>query len=283
MKVMISGSHGLIGSALTEQLEADGHNILRLPRNMSNRLSFKEIDAVIHLAGESIASGRWNEAKKRRIEESRVGPTKQLAELLANSPDKPAVFISASAIGYYGTRGNEILNEESDPGRGYLSSVCKKWEESTRMAGVAGIRTVNLRTGIVLSTKGGALKQMLPPFKFGAGGPLGDGKQFMSWISLDDVVKAICYIIDNPSISGPLNLTAPNPVRNHEFSTMLGKALHRPAFLPMPAFAARFLFGEMADALLLSSTRVMPDKLIQNGYKFKHTDLKPALEDILSE
>jgi uncharacterized protein (TIGR01777 family) len=283
MKIMISGSHGLIGTALKARLEEDGHIILRLSRNFTDGLSFKDIDAVIHLAGENIAAGRWNEAKKRRIKESRVGPTKQLSELMAGSPDKPSVFISASAIGYYGNRGSDVITEDAEPGEGYLSSVCAQWEASTRLASVAGIRTVNLRTGIVLSKKGGALKQMLTPFRLGAGGPLGDGKQFMSWISLADAVEAISYLITNPAITGPVNLTAPNPVNNHDFSASLGKALHRPAFLPMPAFAARILFGEMAEALLLSSARVIPDKLIQSGFAFKHTDLASALEDILSE
>lgn len=283
MKVMISGSHGLIGSALTDRLTSQGDEVIRLPRTFSDRLSFKGVDAVIHLAGESIAAGRWNEEKKKRIKESRIEPTRKLAKLLAESSSKPSVFISASAIGFYGDHGEDPLDEGSLPGTGFLSNVCAHWEEASRLAAVAGIRTVNLRTGIVLSKKGGALKQMLPPFKFGAGGPLGDGRQYMSWISLTDMVDAVLTIINTPDIKGPVNLTAPNPVTNAEFTRILAKALHRPAILPMPAIAARILFGEMADALLLSSTRVLPEKLLKNGYQFKHADLRSALEDLLNE
>ncbi len=281
MKVYISGSHGLIGSALKERLEAEGCTVEGLSRDFKQLISFEGVDAVVHLAGESIAEGRWNAAKKKRIEVSRVVGTRQLAEQLANSSVKPKVFISASAIGYYGDRNDEILNETSAAGTGFLSAVCEKWEESALPAEQAGIRTVKIRTGIVLSKQGGALAKMLPPFKMGGGGKLGSGKQFMSWISLDDMVGIIPFLIENENVSGPVNLVAPNAVTNLEFTKALGAVLHRPVVMPLPAFAARLIFGEMADALLLSSTRVTPKKLLDKGYSFKHADLQSALESIL--
>ncbi|NNJ70538.1 MAG: TIGR01777 family protein [Kiritimatiellales bacterium] len=281
MKVIISGSHGLVGSALKAHLEADGCSVEALSRDFTKPINFEGVDAVVHLAGESIATGRWNTSKKKRIEESRVVGTRQLAEQLAKSPAKPKVFISASAIGYYGDRDDEILSEESAAGTGFLSSVCEKWEESTLPAESAGIRTVKIRTGIVLSKKGGALAKMLPPFKMGGGGKLGNGRQYMSWISLYDMVGIIRFLIENENIHGPVNLVAPNAVTNLEFTKVLGTVLHRPVIMPLPAFAARLIFGEMADALLLSSTRVIPQKLLDNGYQFKHADLQPALEDSL--
>ncbi len=281
MKVYISGSHGLIGSALKERLEAEGCTVEGLSRDFKQLINFEGVDAVVHLAGESIAEGRWNAAKKKRIEVSRVVGTRQLAEQLANSSVKPKVFISASAIGYYGDRNDEILNETSAAGTGFLSAVCEKWEESALPAEQAGIRTVKIRTGIVLSKQGGALAKMLPPFKMGGGGKLGSGKQFMSWISLDDMVGIIPFLIENENVSGPVNLVAPNAVTNLEFTKALGAVLHRPVVMPLPAFAARLIFGEMADALLLSSTRVTPKKLLDKGYSFKHADLQSALESIL--
>lgn len=281
MKVFISGCSGLIGSALENSLRTDGHAVGRLPRTYENPIDFTGVDAVVHLAGESIAEGRWNAAKKQRIEESRVKATRQLAKQLAKSETKPSVFLCGSAIGFYGNRGDEVLDESSLPGSGFLSDVCKKWEEASSPAIKAGIRTVNLRTGIVLSTTGGALQKMLPPFKLGSGGILGNGKQYMSWISLDDEVKAIRFLIDHGTISGPVNLVAPHPATNLEFTKTLGKVLHRPTFLPLPAFAARLLFGEMADALLLGSTRVLPKKLIDAKFEFCHPDLQSALKDIL--
>lgn len=282
MKILISGSSGLIGKALSAEMKAAGHEIVALPRTFDNPIDFTGVDAVVHLAGESIASGRWTSEKKRRIRESRIRGTKQLSEQLASSKSKPSVFISASAIGYYGDRDDEILDESSALGVGFLPEVCKEWEEATRSAESAGIRTVHIRTGIVLSRNGGALKQMLPAFKFGGGGRMGSGTQYMSWISLKDEVSIIRYLIDNPTISGSVNLVSPNPVTNMEFAKTLGKIIKRPTILPMPAFAARLLFGEMADALLLSSARVYPDKLISSGYEFSHPTLESALRSVLA-
>jgi len=281
MKIMVSGSHGLVGSALLESLKKQGHEVVRLGRDFTKPLDFEGVDAVVHLAGENIAKGRWNNAKKQRIESSRVDGTSQLANQIALSKNKPRVIISASAIGFYGDRGNEELSEESEAGSGFLPEVCVKWENAAQPATDAGVRTVFLRTGIVLSREGGALKKMLPPFKMGGGGILGDGKQHMSWISLDDMVGIIEFLIHKGACSGAFNLVSPNPVTNHDFTKVLGNVLHRPTILPLPAFAARLMFGEMADALLLSSAKVLPKKLLEAGYQFKHPDLKPALEEIL--
>ncbi len=281
MRVLVSGSSGLVGSALVNSLENDGHTIGRLPRTYEDPIDFTEIDAVVHLAGENIASGRWNAAQKRRIKESRVTGTRELAEQLASSRIKPSVFICASAIGFYGNCGDQELGESHPAGNDFLSTVCKHWESATYPAVEAGIRTVNIRTGMVLSAKGGALKKMLPPFKMGGGGVLGNGRQYMGWISLIDEVKAIRFLIDTETISGPVNLVSPNPVTNLEFTKALGRVLHRPTVLPLPAFAARLLFGEMADALLLGSSRVIPKKLVDAGYEFCHPDLQSALEELL--
>lgn len=278
MNLMISGSHGLIGTALVQRLEETGHTIIRLERTINETLEFNNIDAVVHLAGESIADGRWNTEKKQRIEQSRVIGTTKLTEQIAATTSKPAVFICASAIGFYGNRGETILAEDSTKGSGYLPDVCEKWEQS---ASGAGIRTVNLRTGIVLDKKGGALQKMLPPFKLGLGGILGSGNQYMSWISLEDMITAIQFIISNQEIEGPVNLTSPNPVTNKDFTKTLGTILRRPSIMPLPAFAARIIFGEMANALLLSSARVQPKKLLNAGYNFQHTELRSALKDIL--
>jgi uncharacterized protein (TIGR01777 family) len=281
VKVLISGSSGLIGSALVKSLEADGHKVGRLPRTYETPIDFSGVDAVVHLAGESIAGGRWSHAKKKQIEQSRVNGTRQLAEQLARSESKPSVFICASAIGFYGNRGDEKLDEASSPGSGFLTDVCLRWEAAAEPAEDAGIRTVLLRTGIVLSTNGGALKQMLPPFRLGGGGKVGSGRQYMSWISIDDEVRAIRFLIDNPSVSGAANLVSPEPVPNREFTKMLGHVLHRPTILPLPAFAVRLLFGEMGEELLLGSARVLPQRLADAGFQFKHADLKSALEEIV--
>lgn len=282
MKVLISGSSGLVGSALKVDLEANGHQVAALPRTFEDPIDFSGVDAVVHLAGESIATGRWTAEKKRKIRDSRINGTAQLAKQIALSENKPSVFICASAIGYYGDRKDEELDESSEIGNGFLSEVCKEWENATHSAEEAAIRTIRLRTGIVLSTAGGALQKMVTPFKLGGGGILGSGQQYMSWISLDEEVAIIRYLIDNQTISGSVNLVSPNPVSNKEFTKTLGNVLKRPTILPMPAFAVRILFGEMGDALLLSSTRVYPRKLLQSGYKFKHPTLEPALRSILS-
>ncbi len=297
MKILIAGSSGLIGSALIDSLGAAGHEIIRLRRNdrmegspfwdpengIMDLADVKDIDAVINLAGDSIAEGRWNDKKKDRILNSRVRGTRLLAEVFAASGNKPRVIVSASAVGVYGDRGDELVDETSEPGSGFLVDVCKQWEAATALAVDAGIRVVNVRFGVVLSAAGGALRKMLFPFKMGLGGPVGSGRQYMSWVSIDDVVEIIRYVIENDSLHGPVNVVSPNPVSNRQFTKTLGAVLHRPTIFPMPAFAARLAFGEMANELLLAGTRVAPKKLIDSGYKFRHPELAEALEHLLKK
>ncbi|MGI9065956.1 MAG: TIGR01777 family oxidoreductase [Pyrinomonadaceae bacterium] len=293
MKILISGSHGLVGSALIKSLERDGgHEIFRLVRHAPNSRAEIEwspdrysialariegFDAVVHLAGESIADGRWTDEKKKRIRESRVKGTRLLGDALANLANPPKSLISASAIGYYGNRGDEVLTEGSAPGDDFLSEVCVEWEKATALATEKGIRVVNTRFGIILDANGGALAKMLPPFRMGIGGRIGSGKQWMSWIALDDVVEAIKFALTNETLSGPVNFVAPNPVTNSEFTKTLGKALSRPTIFPIPAFGVRLVFGEMADALLLSGQRVKPTALEGAGYQFQYSNLAEAL------
>jgi uncharacterized protein (TIGR01777 family) len=236
-------------------------------------------DVVIHLSGESVA-GRWTQAKKRRIRDSRVVSTCNLSQALASAEKKPAVFLCASAIGYYGNRGEEVLAEESPSGTGFLAEVSRQWEAATKPASDAGIRTVNLRIGIVLSRDGGALKQMLLPFRFGLGGRIGSGRQWWSWIHIDDLISAIWHILQTQSV-GPVNMTAPNPTTNAGFTRTLAATLHRPAMLPIPAFAARLAFGELADEGLLASARVEPKKLLASGFEFQFPELGAALSDLV--
>jgi len=278
---MISGSNGLIGGNLKNVLTQQGHNIIGLSRDFSKPIDFTDVDVVIHLAGENIAQKRWSEDQKNKIKNSRLIGTKQLSDQLAASEHKPSLFISSSATGYYGDRKDEDLDENSYPGTGFLPEVCVEWENSTKSAEDAGIRTVHIRTGIVLSKEGGALKKMLPPFLFGAGGILGNGKQFMSWISIKDEINAILFIINNQTLNGPVNLTAPNPVNNYEFTKVLGKVIKRPTVAPLPGFIARIMFGEMADAILLTGNKVYPKKLIDAGFAFEHSTLDKALKSIL--
>jgi uncharacterized protein (TIGR01777 family) len=297
MKILISGSHGLVGTALIKSLEAGGHELFRLVRYAPHSESEIEwspdrysialariegFDAVVNLAGESIAEGRWTEDKKRRIRESRVKGTKLLGDALANLTDRPRTFICASAIGYYGNRGDEILTETSAPGNDFLADVCVEWEKATALATEKGIRVVNARFGVILDKKGGALAKMLPPFRLGLGGKIGSGKQWMSWIALDDVVGALKFALTNETLSGPVNFVAPSPVTNAEFTKTLGKALSRPTILPIPAFGVRLLFGEMADALLLASQRVERARLKGADYQFEYSELAPALGHILN-
>jgi uncharacterized protein (TIGR01777 family) len=251
-------------------------------------------DAVIHLSGESV-TGRWTEAKKNLIRVSRVVSTQNLSQALSNTEPRPSTFICASAVGYYGNRGDESLTEESVFGNGFLPEVCREWEAATKTANDAGIRTVNLRIGLVLSHEGGALKPMLLPFRLGLGGKIGSGRQWWSWIHIIDLVSAIHHILQNASnsdverrasspshqISGPINMTAPNPVTNADFTRALAGSLKRPAILPIPAFAVRLAFGELADEGILASARVVPRKLLESGFQFKYRDLRPALEDLL--
>jgi uncharacterized protein (TIGR01777 family) len=239
------------------------------------------LDAVVHLAGENIATGRWNAAKKARIRDSRVQGTRLLCEALAQLVHPPRVLISTSAIGYYGDRGAHTLRENSAPGRGFLAEVCQAWEAATAPAVQRGLRVVLLRLGMVLSPTGGALARMLTPFRLGLGGVVGSGQQYMSWIALADVLGAIRHILDTETLHGPVNAVAPQPVANQVFTTVLGTVLHRPTRFPLPAFVARLAFGEMADALLLASTRVLPAQLQASGYTFQYPDLEATLRHLL--
>ena len=281
LSIAISGSHGLVGSALIPFLESQGHRIVRLARNRTTNLidasPIESCSTVIHLAGESVASGRWTEARKKVLKESRVDNTRLLAEAIASQKNPPRVFLCASATGFYGNRGDEILNEENPKGEGFLSDLASEWEAACEPAKRAGIRVVNLRFGMILSPSGGALAKMLPIFKLGLGGSLGSGRQWMSWITLPDVVSIIHHLLTHDDIGGPVNVVSPNPVTNHEFTKALGKALKRPAFMPAPALALKLILGEMADELLLSSQRVMPKKLLDAGYRFEQADLEEAL------
>ncbi len=296
MHVAVSGSSGLIGSALIAFLAARGHQVTRLvrrspggereiqwdPEEGVRGLSRLEgVDAVVHLAGENIASGRWTPQRKAEIRRSRVEGTRRLCESFARLARPPKMLASASAIGYYGDRGDEILREDSPPGSDFLAQVCREWESAAEPASRAGIRVVHLRTGIVLSPVGGALKKMLLPFGLGLGGRIGTGAQYMSWITLDDVVGATYHALNTGSLLGPVNMVAPTPVTNSEFTRTLARVLRRPALAPMPAFAARLAFGEMADALLLASARVVPNRLQGSGYRFQYPELEGALRHLL--
>jgi hypothetical protein len=248
-----------------------------------DRAALAGIDAVVHLAGENIAAHRWTEKQKEKIRASRVDGTRLLAETLVAMNPRPRVWVCASAIGFYGDRGDEQLDEASRPGEGFLPDVCEQWEGATRPAADAGIRVVNVRSGVVLSPAGGALKMMLPPFRLGVGGRLGSGRQYMSWIGLDDAIGAIQYALLTDSLHGPVNLVSPQPVTNYEFTKTLGRVLGRPTIFPVPAPLARLAFGEMADALLLASARVHPAKLLTSGYKFRHGELESALRHLLGK
>jgi len=298
MNILVSGASGLVGRALIPSLTGQGHIIKTLVRHASTQSSEIEwnplqtgpapdalqgIEAVIHMAGESIASGRWTAARKRAILESRVTGTRLLSEAIARMTVLPKVVLSASAIGYYGDRGHQLLQEGSAPGQGFLPDVCNAWEAASRPLSQKGIRVVHLRFGIVLSPEGGALQKMLPPFRMGVAGRLGPGTQFMSWIALNDVVGAIHHALSKESLEGPVNTVSPNAVTNAEFTETLGRVVQRPTAIPMPVFLAQLLFGEMADALLLTSTRVEPAKLSATGYAFQFPDLEGALRHLLKK
>lgn len=296
MKVAISGATGLIGTALRESLAADGIQIVALSRKPSvppletipwdvengrfDASRLEQVDAVVHLAGEPIAQ-RWNERRKKAIRDSRVKSTRLLVEALKSLEHRPRVLVSGSAIGFYGDRGEEVLEESSPPGSGFLPETCQAWEHAALEAMGLGIRTAVLRTGIVLSTRGGALKKMLPPFRLGVGGPVGSGKQWMSWIHIDDIVGAIRHILDKDDVMAAVNGVAPAPATNAEFARALGRALSRPAFLPAPAFGLKIAFGEMAS-IVLEGQRVVPKKLLETGYRFRFPDLQGALSDVLA-
>ena len=296
MNVLVTGSGGLIGSALLPALAADGHQVRRLRRTPAEGPdatswnpqdgtfapgALDGIDAVVHLAGENIAGGRWTAARKARIRDSRVDGTHRLCAALAGLDAPPRVLVAASAIGYYGDREDELLDEAAPPGSGFLPEVSRAWEAASAPAREAGIRVVHLRIGIVLSPAGGALGQMLLPFKLGAGGVLGSGGQYMSWIAIDDVVGIALHALADDALSGPVNAVAPRAVTNREFTRTLGKVLRRPTILPAPAFALRIALGEMADALLLASTRVDPAALRSTAFEFQHPELEGALQHVL--
>ncbi|MDT4954985.1 MAG: uncharacterized protein QOJ02_3123 [Acidobacteriota bacterium] len=299
MRILVTGSTGLVGSALALTLKAKGHQVVRLvraaPKDSASEVfwnpeqgtlkaeELEGLDGVVHLAGESIAEGRWTDEKKTRIRESRIKGTRLLSETLAKLKQKPEVLVSASAVGFYGSRGDEILDEQSASGSDFLAEVCREWELATQPAAQAGVRVVNLRFGVILSREGGALPKMLFPFRMGVGGKLGSGEQYMSWIALDDAVGAIEHALANDALRGAVNVVAPQAVTNHDFTKTLGRALSRPTIFPVPAFAARLAFGEMADSTLLASQRVEPARLKESGYAFKYPELEDALKHVLNK
>jgi uncharacterized protein (TIGR01777 family) len=296
MRVLLTGSRGLIGQVLLPSLTAGGHEVVCLTRSPATGRhilwnpdagtiepeDLEDFDAVVHLAGETIV-GRWTPEKKARILESRAKGTRLLCESLAHLRNRPIVLVSASAIGYYGDRGDQVMDEETPAGSLFLSEVATAWEAATEPAARNGIRVVNLRMGFVLSKAGGGLATMLLPFKLGVGGRVGSGRQYLSWIAIDDVVGAISHAILSDSLHGPVNAVAPHPVTNREFTKTLGRVLWRPTIFPLPAFAARLVFGEMADNLLLASTRVEPARLLATGYQFRFPQLEGALCHVLEK
>lgn len=297
MQFLVSGASGMIGSAVVSRFTASGHRVLRLTRSLapagSGSINWNpesgqapalpdgEIDAVIHLAGENIGSGRWNKLKKERIRNSRIAGARMLLQSLACLRNPPKVLLAASAVGYYGDRGDEILREDSSPGTGFLAGVCRELEAEVGLAGERGIRAVSLRFGVVLSRIGGALPMMLRPFRIGLGGALGSGRQFMSWIVLEDAVRVIEHCLAAESLLGAVNASSPQPVRNHDFAKVLGRVLRRPALLAVPSFALRLAVGEMADEALLASQRVEPARLQSSNFAFRCPDLEGALRNLL--
>jgi uncharacterized protein (TIGR01777 family) len=302
MKILITGSTGLVGTALTQDLQRAGHTVCRLVRPDTTTQSIGAsqgfdvnwnpatgelggaavgADAVINLAGASIADGRWTPQRKQLLRSSRVDTTRALVQALAKMSARPRVLVSASATGYYGNRGEETLTESSQPGNDFLSEIAKEWESEALKAEALGIRVVRARFGVILSENGGALPQMVRPFQFGVGGKISTGKQWMSWITLDDAILILRLALENANITGALNVVSPQPVTNEQFTKILAAALHRPALFPAPAFALRLLLGEMAEALLLSSQRVLPAQLQKLNHQFLHADLATALAAIL--
>ena len=299
MRVAITGSTGLVGSVVVTSLSAAGHEVVRLVRRAPvpgekavrwdpekgevDAAGLEGLDDVVHLAGENIASGRWNAARKAAIRASRVNGTRLLCDALAGLARPPKTLVCASAIGYYGDRGADVLTEESPPGAGFLPDVCREWEAASEPAARKGIRVVLLRIGVVLSPKGGALSRMLPPFRAGLGGVIGNGRQYVSWVALDDLVGIVLHALRSGELRGPVNAVAPVPVTNREFTEALGKVLSRPTLFPVPAFVLRLAVGEMADALLLASARVFPRRLEEIGYRFRFPELPAALNHLLGK
>ena len=296
MKIIIAGASGLVGTPLVASLRQLGHQVVQLVRSGptdEQRVlwspsrgaidpdTLEGADAIINLAGENIASGRWTKSRKDRIRQSRLDTTELLAATLAGLKHRPRHWVNASAIGFYGDRGDELLTECSPPGAGFLAETCIDWEHAAARAESYGVRVVRARIGVVLTPEGGALARMLPPFRMGVGGPVASGDQYMSWITLDDVVRAIIHCVEERSVEGAVNLVSPDPVTNAEFSRELGRTLHRPAVFPLPALAARLAFGEMADELLLASMRVSSSKLEETGFRFVHPTLSEALSALL--
>lgn len=295
MNVLISGASGLIGTALSDYLSRQGHSVFPLQRTLQQGPFYwhpeeghihldpdTAIDVVINLNGINIGERRWNAARKQAILESRIHSTRTLANAICEMSSKPKVFISASAVGYYGDTGKEIVNENAPAGDNYLSEIAKQWEAETQIVQDAGVRTVNIRTSMVLSKSGGALEAMLLPFKLGLGGVIGSGDQLTSWISIEDECRAIEFAMNHEAITGPVNLCAPNVITNREFTQALGQALKRPTIFPMPAFMVKILFGEMGDLLLLGSVGVHPQKLLEAGFEFSHPNIATALEAVLT-
>jgi uncharacterized protein len=298
MNILITGASGLIGSELASFLIKQKHHVIRLVRKpqaaadevrwdpaagVLDAEPLEGLDAVVHLAGENISGGRWTAEKKRRIRESRIQGTRFLSQSLSRLFDPPKVLVSVSAVGYYGDHGEEILDEESNKGSGFLAEVCSEWEHATAQAVIRGIRVVTPRLGMVLSATGGALAQMLPVFRLGIGGRIGNGSQYLSWITLEDVAGILDHAIRNESLHGPVNAVTPNPVTNREFASTLGRVLSKPAIFALPAFAARLAFGKMADEVLLASARVLPMQLKQTGYEFRYPELEGALRHALQK
>jgi uncharacterized protein (TIGR01777 family) len=296
MKIAIAGASGLVGKALTPLLEADAHDIVRLVRNSPKAgelewhpnqdsidpAKLESFDAIINLAGENVAEGRWTDEKKKKIHDSRVNGTHLLSEAIAKLTTKPRCFLCASATGIYGDRGDETLDEQSESGGGFLAGVCREWEKATEPAHRAGVRVVNFRFGPILARAGGMLEKMLTPFKMGLGGKIGSGKQYISWVAIEDAVAVIKRALNDESIRGPLNVVSPKPVTNERFTRALGEVLSRPTVMAMPAFAARLAFGEMADEMLLVSQRVIPKRLQAAGFHFDYSDLETALQHYVS-
>lgn len=292
MKVLIAGSSGLVGKALVEALKKRGDIPLCLVRREArqdnelfwnpltgtlNKSQLTDIDAVVNLAGENIADGRWTAEKKKRMRDSRILTTQNLIRNISTLDKLPQVWINASAVGYYGDTGSIAIDESGPVGKGFLAELCKEWEAAADEAAQLGIRTVKLRIGMVLSPKGGALRKMSPFFKWGLGGKIGSGKQYMSWISIDDLIAMILFALDNQSLSGAINAVSPQPVTNSAFTKAFGKVLNRPTFFPLPAFVARLVFGEMADEVLLMNTQAVPQVMIERGFSFIHPHIEQAL------